>query len=75
VQDPYRPGSQYWFKGGLNPYAIIAWAIGFAIYLGFSPMLMEKVLQIKIAFPWPLGSSLPSMIVAGLIYLILELRN
>jgi putative hydroxymethylpyrimidine transporter CytX len=75
VQDLYRPEGQYWFKGGLNPHAIIAWAIGFAIYLGFSPMLMEKVLQIKMAFPWPLGSSLPSMIVAGLIYLILELRN
>jgi hypothetical protein len=31
-------------------------------------MLMEKVLGIKAAFPWPLGSSLPSMIIAGLFY-------
>jgi len=75
VQDLYKPGGQYWFKGGLNPNAMIAWAIGFAIYLGFSPLLMEKVLQIKIAFPWPIGSSLPSMIVAGLVYLILGQRN
>jgi cytosine/uracil/thiamine/allantoin permease len=75
LEDLYRPGGQYWFKGGLNPNAIIAWAIGFAIYLGFSPMLMEKVLQIKVAFPWPIGSSLPSMVVAGLIYGSLNQRR
>jgi len=73
VEDLYRErGGQYWFRRGVNPQAIIAWAIGFVIYLGFSPMLMEKVLQIKAAFPWPLGSSLPSMILAGLIYWILK---
>jgi purine-cytosine permease-like protein len=66
--DLYREGGQYWFKRGVNLSAILAWVIGFAVYLGFSPMLMEKVLQIKVAFPWPLGSSLPSMILAGLIY-------
>ncbi len=70
--DLYRGDGRYWFRRGTNPLAIIAWAIGFAIYLGFSPMLMEKVLQIKAAFPWPLGSSLPSMIVAGLIYWLLN---
>ncbi len=75
VEDLYRPGGQYWFKGGLNPHAIIAWAIGFAIYLGFSPMLMEKVVQIKSAFPWPLGSSLPSLIVSGFLYWVLSQRN
>lgn len=72
--DLYRGDGRYWFWKGINPLAIIAWAIGFAIYLGFSPMLMEKVLQIKAAFPWPLGSSLPSMIVAGLIYWLLRQR-
>jgi len=75
VKDLYREGGQYWFKGGLNPYAIIAWAIGFVIYLGFSPMLMEKVLQIKTAFPWAIGSSLPSMLLAGLIYWSLNQRR
>ena len=72
--DLYRRDGKYWFWKGINPLAIIAWAIGFAIYLGFSPMLMEKVLGIKAAFPWPLGSSLPSMIVAGLIYWLLRQR-
>ena len=72
LEDLYKRDGKYWFKKGINPYAIIAWAIGFAIYLGFSPMLMEKVLQIEVSFPWSLGSSLPSMILAGLIYLFLR---
>ena len=75
LEDLYQNGGQYWFRRGVNPYAILAWVIGFAIYLGFSPMLMEKVLQIKAAFPWPIGSSLPSMILAGLIYWVLGQRK
>ena len=72
LEDLYKREGKYWFSKGINPLAIIAWAIGFGIYLGFSPMLMEKVLQVKAAFPWPLGSSLPSMILAGLIYWFLR---
>jgi len=68
----YRRNGKYWFWKGINPLAIIAWAIGFGIYLGFSPMLIEKVLAVKAAFPWALGSSLPSMISAGLVYLFLK---
>jgi putative hydroxymethylpyrimidine transporter CytX len=68
VEGLYRVEGPYWFSKGFNLIALAAWTIGFVIYLGFSPMLMEKVLGIKAAFPWPLGSSLPSMIVAGLIY-------
>jgi len=68
VEDLYKRDGKYWFWRGINPPAILAWAIGFAIYLGFSPMLMEKVLGMKVAFPWAMGSSLPSMMFAGLIY-------
>jgi putative hydroxymethylpyrimidine transporter CytX len=68
VEDLYKRDGKYWFWKGINPPAILAWAIGFAIYLGFSPMLMEKVLGMKVAFPWPMGSSLPSLVIAGLIY-------
>jgi putative hydroxymethylpyrimidine transporter CytX len=75
IKDLYKRGGKYWFWKGINPLAILAWAIGFAIYLGFSPMLMEKVLQIKAAFPWPLGSSLPSMIAAGLVYWLQGFRR
>jgi putative hydroxymethylpyrimidine transporter CytX len=72
VEDLYRREGKYWFWKGVSPLAILAWAIGFAVYLGFSPTLMEKVLGIKVAFPWPIGSSLPSMILAGLIYWFLR---
>ena len=72
VEDLYKRGGAYWYWKGINPLALIAWAIGFAIYLGFSPMLMEKVLGIKTAFPWPFGSSLPSLILAGLLYLLIR---
>ena len=75
VEDLYRREGKYWFWKGVNPLAILAWAIGFIVYLGFSPMLMEKVLGIKAAFPWPMGSSLPSMILAGLIYWLLRRRR
>jgi NCS1 family nucleobase:cation symporter-1 len=72
LDDLYKREGKYWFSKGINPIAILTWAVGFAIYLGFSPMLMEKVLQLKTGFPWPLGSSLPSMILAGLIYWLLK---
>ena len=75
LKNLYKRGGNYWFWKGINPLAILAWAIGFAIYLGFSPMLMEKVLGVKAYFPWPLGSSLPSMIAAGLAYWVLGLRR
>ncbi|MFB3885196.1 MAG: putative hydroxymethylpyrimidine transporter CytX [Thermodesulfobacteriota bacterium] len=72
TEDLYWMDGRYRYWRGVNPFAILSWAIGFAIYLGFSPLLMEKVLGIKASLPWPIGSSLPSMIVAGLIYYILE---
>ncbi|MBM4347041.1 MAG: hypothetical protein FJ107_02800, partial [Deltaproteobacteria bacterium] len=75
IEDLYRREGKYWYWKGLNPRAILAWAIGFGIYLGFSAMLMEKVLQVKVAFPWPLGSSLPSLIVAGLFYWALNVQS
>ena len=74
VEDLYGKEGQYWYWKGVNLKAVVAWAIGFALYLGFSPTLMEKVLTLKMALPWALGSSLPSMILAGLIFFLLE-RN
>jgi putative hydroxymethylpyrimidine transporter CytX len=72
LEDLYKKNGRYWFWKGMNVPAIVSWAIGFAVYLGFSPMLMEKVLGIKWTFPWNIGSSLPSMILAGLMYWILS---
>jgi putative hydroxymethylpyrimidine transporter CytX len=75
VEDLYRRDGTYWFWKGINPLAILAWIVGFGLYLGFSPMLMEKVMGIKAAIPWPLGSSLPSLIVAGFLYWVLSLKK
>jgi purine-cytosine permease-like protein len=75
VEDLYKRDGQYWFSEGVNVIAVLAWVIGFAIYLGFSPMLMEQVLGVKVAFPWPIGSSLPSMVLAGFIYWSLKKRR
>jgi putative hydroxymethylpyrimidine transporter CytX len=72
LEDLYRMEGKYAFWKGLNPAALIAWVVGFAVYLGFSPMLMEKILGIPWAFPWPIGSSLPSMILSGLIYWVIQ---
>jgi purine-cytosine permease-like protein len=74
VEDLYKREGAYWFRKGMNPLAILAWAVGFGVYLGFSPMLMEKVLGCKAVFPWPIGSSLPSMIGAGLVFWFFERR-
>ena len=68
----YRQEGRYWFWKGINPVAILAWVIGVVVYLGFSPLLLEKILGIKTAFPWALGSSLPSMVLAGLIYWLFQ---
>ena len=75
VEDLYRREGRYWFTQGVNLRAILAWAIGFVVYLGFSPMLMEKVLGMNIAFPCQIGSSLPSFVLAGVVYWMLGQKH
>lgn len=48
----------YWYKGGFNPWAFVAWGTGFGLYF-----LLQRNTT------W--GSSIPSFITAGLMYLIL----
>ena len=74
-EELYRKYGKYWFRGGVNPTAILSWTIGFLVYLGFSPLLLEKVLGIKTSFPWALGSSLPSMALAAGIYWAISSRR
>ncbi len=49
TEDLYREGGPYWFTHGVNLVALLAWIVGFMIYMGFSAMLMEKVLGVKTA--------------------------
>jgi putative hydroxymethylpyrimidine transporter CytX len=67
----YRKNGKYWFWKGINPTAVFSWAVGFFVYLGFSPLLLDKVLGIKSSFPWDLGSSLPSMALAAAVYWVI----
>ena len=48
----------YWYAAGFNPWAFVSWAGGFGIY---------HLLQRETS----LGSSIPSLVIAGLIYLAL----
>jgi len=48
----------YWYLGGFNPWAFVAWGIGFGLY---------HLLQSETAW----GSSIPSLVAAGLIYMVL----
>lgn len=48
----------YWYAAGFNPWAFVAWGVGFAVY-----HLLQRGTSI--------GSSIPSLAVAGLIYIVL----
>jgi NCS1 family nucleobase:cation symporter-1 len=54
----YQPGGRYWYSGGYHAVALLAWAAGFATY---------KTIEI---LSFPVGGSIPSMVVAGLTYLL-----
>lgn len=49
----------YWYRGGVNPIAIISWAVGFGVF------------QWSVRSGYPLGGSLPSILVAGALYYFL----
>jgi len=62
VDDLYRRSGRFWFRGGVNWRAVLAWAVGFAVYHLFYNLLPS------------LGSSLPSLASAAALYLLLQIR-
>ena len=58
VEDIYKKG-RYWYSQGVNINAVICWIIGVVLY------------QQCIKYGLWIGSSLPSMVVAGVLYLII----
>ena len=50
---------KYWYSGGINIFAIVSWGIGFFVYQYISCM------------QWAIGGSIPSILVAGLLYYVL----
>ena len=60
VEELDRKNGVYWYSGGFNIIAVIAWAVGFWVYIYFA--YIDKVY----------GGSLPSIISAGFLYFILK---
>jgi NCS1 family nucleobase:cation symporter-1 len=56
TENLFRPEGKYWYVKGFNGIALICWAIGFFVY--------ELVALLK----YPIGGSMPSLLVAGLCY-------
>jgi putative hydroxymethylpyrimidine transporter CytX len=64
IDELYRDGAgrlagEYWYTNGFHVPALVAWAVGFAAY---------KLIEI---FQYPIGASLPSIVVAALLYYLL----
>ena len=59
----YKIGGSYWYYKGFNIVALISWAAGFLVF------------EIIAIAEYPIGSSLPSMFVSGILYLILMRTN
>jgi nucleobase:cation symporter-1, NCS1 family len=51
-----RVGGPYWYSGGYHRGALLSWAAGFTAY--------ESIQLLR----WPLGGSVPSMLIAGSLY-------
>ncbi len=59
VEALYQVDGPYWYYKGFNIVALISWAVGFALY---------KFIELM---KFPVGSSMPAMISAGLLYYLI----
>jgi len=59
TEELYERGGAYWYFRGFNVIALLSWAVGFALYECIAIM------------HYSVGGSLPSIIVAGLVYYLL----
>jgi putative hydroxymethylpyrimidine transporter CytX len=55
----FERGGRYWYSGGFHIPALIAWALGFLLFQGIAWM------------KWPIGGSIPALVLAGAAYYIL----
>ena len=60
LEDIFKVGGRYWYKGGFNIVAIISWAIGFGTF--------EFIAVMK----YSIGGSIPSFLIAGIFYYFLS---
>jgi putative hydroxymethylpyrimidine transporter CytX len=58
LTQPFHREKLYWYAAGFNPWAFVSWGVGFGLY-----HVLQRTTSI--------GSSIPSLAAAGLIYLFL----
>jgi NCS1 family nucleobase:cation symporter-1 len=58
LDQPFHRQDLYWYSAGFNPWGFVAWGVGFGLYY-----ILQGTTSI--------GSSIPSLVAAGLIYLFL----
>jgi len=58
LAQPFHREDLYWYAAGFNPWAFVSWGVGFGLY-----HVLQRTTSI--------GSSIPSLAAAGLIYLLL----
>lgn len=59
VAELYRPAGRYWYLGGFNPWAVLAWVVGVAGYQAIARFLPG------------LGASVPAFLLSLLVYFVL----
>lgn len=59
LEEIYKVGGEYWYYKGFNIRALASWAVGFVVFEFIA--IME----------YPVGASIPSMAVSGVLYFIL----
>jgi NCS1 family nucleobase:cation symporter-1 len=64
VDELYQRTSRFWFHGGVNWRAILAWIVGFVVYQMFY----------NVSFLQGIGSSIPSLGCAAALYALLQIR-
>ncbi len=63
LEELYKVGGDYWYAKGFNVVALASWAMGFVTY---------EVIEI---LKYPIGASIPSLVVSGLTYYLFTKRR
>lgn len=69
-----KPKGKYWYREGLNPYAITAWAVSstFCLLLNMTSVLNANI-PVASAIATNYGSSLPTLVLTTMLYLPLAI--
>ena len=66
VSEFAKQNGKYWYTKGVNPIAIITWAIGVLSYLGLNKL--DFIVQ-------TIGATFPAMIITAILYYLVSART